>query len=219
MSSPHTLQRRSTRAISPDDASGKRQQNKQANRAAILNAARACFFDPGYDAATVRDIVRGTGLSSGTFYNYFTSKEAIFRTILEDRMNALNADMRQVRSSALTPETFIHGAYRVIFSAVAADRDFFRLLTRNEHAVRSLFQDTVIGLPMQVLREDICAAIKRGIFPRLDDEWLAAAFYGIGFEIMRSLLNRKIVDAEAAADFACRLVTEGIRAFAASPSH
>jgi hypothetical protein len=47
--------------------SGPRSQNRQA----ILDAAREVFGELGYDAATVRDIIRRTGLASGTFYNYY----------------------------------------------------------------------------------------------------------------------------------------------------
>lgn len=212
---PHDRTQRPARQIQQQP--GKREQNKQSNREAILRAARRCFFDPGYDATTVRDIVRGTGLSSGTFYNYFTCKEAVFRSILEERMNALNAAMHEVRSAAPTPEDFIRGAYLVVFRAIAQDRDFFRLLLRNEHAVRGLFDDAVFSVTIKILREDVRAAIERGLFPALDDEWLAAAFYGIGFEITRTLVGRDAIDSDAAADFACRLVTQGIRAFAVSP--
>jgi len=52
---------------------GKREKTKAANRQAILAAARRVFAQLGYEAATVRDIIRGTALASGTFYNYFRS--------------------------------------------------------------------------------------------------------------------------------------------------
>jgi AcrR family transcriptional regulator len=63
---------------------GRREQTKQANRAAILAAARDVFAEIGYGAATVRDIVRGTDLATGTFYNYFPDKEAVFRALLDE---------------------------------------------------------------------------------------------------------------------------------------
>ena len=53
-----------------DDGSlsiGKREQTKVQNRQAILDAAREVFGELGYDASTVRDIIRRTGLAAGTF--------------------------------------------------------------------------------------------------------------------------------------------------------
>ena len=51
-------------------APGRREQTKAANRAAILEAALEVFGELGYDAASVRDVIRRTDLASGTFYNY-----------------------------------------------------------------------------------------------------------------------------------------------------
>ena len=63
---------------------GKRERTKVANRQAILAAARRVFAQLGYDAATVRDIIRGTELASGTFYNYFRSQEEVFEALADD---------------------------------------------------------------------------------------------------------------------------------------
>ena len=49
------------------EPAGKRERTKLANRAAILAAARAVFAQMGYEAASVRDIIRRTELASGTF--------------------------------------------------------------------------------------------------------------------------------------------------------
>lgn len=76
---------------------GKRERNKQANRAAILAAARACFVERGYDAVAVRDIVRRTDLAAGTFYNYFPDKESVFRALLEERINTLTERLTRLR--------------------------------------------------------------------------------------------------------------------------
>ena len=63
---------------------GKREQTKVANRQAILDAAREVFGELGYETATVRDIIRRTGLAAGTFYNYFRSKEEVFAALADD---------------------------------------------------------------------------------------------------------------------------------------
>ena len=39
------------------------------------------FAELGYGATTVRDIIRATDLASGTFYNYFKSKEEVFQAL------------------------------------------------------------------------------------------------------------------------------------------
>ncbi len=47
-------------------------------RAQICDAALACFAARGYHATTMDDIVRASGLSKGTLYWHFPSKEEVF---------------------------------------------------------------------------------------------------------------------------------------------
>lgn len=49
----------------------------------ILHHALHCFADKGFEAATIDDIVKRSGMSKGSIYNYFTSKEEIYLRILE----------------------------------------------------------------------------------------------------------------------------------------
>ena len=74
---------------------GKRDQNKRANRAAILDAARRVFLEQGYEAVTIRDVVRQTELASGTFYNYFRTKEDLLRALVEQHVQELTAELQR----------------------------------------------------------------------------------------------------------------------------
>src|SRR5262249_5306405 len=66
----------------PEPMTGKRERNKQANRQAILDAAQKIFLARGYDAVTIRDVIGETELASGTFYNYFRTKEDLLRELV-----------------------------------------------------------------------------------------------------------------------------------------
>ena len=58
----------------------------RAKRRQILDGARKVFLESGFDGASVNDIVRETGVSKGTVYAYFPSKERLFETLVfEDR--------------------------------------------------------------------------------------------------------------------------------------
>lgn len=76
---------------------GKRELTKLNNREAILNSAREVFAELGYGATTVRDVIRKTGLASGTFYNYFKSKEEVFEAIMDDGMRRIRPRLKADR--------------------------------------------------------------------------------------------------------------------------
>src|SRR5271166_5127811 len=57
-----------------------------AKRQQIMEGARRVFLHDGFDGASVGDIVRAAGVSKGTLYAYFPSKEKLFEAlIVEDR--------------------------------------------------------------------------------------------------------------------------------------
>jgi len=61
------------------------------------------------------------------------------------------------------------------------------------------------------LREDIEKAIKEGLFPPVDADFLMAAIVGVAFEVAERMILREKRDPMAAANFATALFLGGIR--------
>jgi len=55
----------------------------EARRRQILDAARACFADHGYEGATVRRLEQATGMSRGAIFHHFTDKDTLFLALAE----------------------------------------------------------------------------------------------------------------------------------------
>ncbi len=88
-------------------ALGRRERTKAANRAAILDAARQAFAEQGYEGVGVRDIVRRTDLASGTFYNYFVDKDAVFLALIAETGEEARRRVRAARRRADTAAEFV----------------------------------------------------------------------------------------------------------------
>ena len=58
---------------------------KEGRRQEILAAARRCFARNGFHSATITDIVRESGVSQGTFYLYFQTKDDVIAALADDR--------------------------------------------------------------------------------------------------------------------------------------
>ena len=173
------------------------------------------FAELGYDGAGVRDIVRRTGLASGTFYNYFDDKEEVFRAVLDERAQELRARLRAVRARARTLEAFVGDAYRELFEFLGEDELMFELLKRNSGPIRALFGDPILGGGVEELLEDLHAGIARGDLPPVDAEYLAGAMAGIALELGVRMAERTPADIAGAAEFATTLVIGGIERLAA----
>ena len=55
----------------------------------IHKAAMVEFLDKGFQGASLRQIVKNAGVTTGAFYGYFSSKEALFASIVEPHAAAL----------------------------------------------------------------------------------------------------------------------------------
>ena len=192
---------------------GRRQETKAANRAAILTAARELFSVHGYDAVSVRDIVRRTRLASGTFYNYFPDKASIFRALVEETGAEAR---RRVREARRHGEDFIEEGYRAYFAFIASDPATFAFLRRNAATIREHFGDAFVPAGLAELEDDIRTAIARGALPPVDVAYCARAMFAVGLELGEELLERDPPDVDGATRFATALFAAGLDRLAAA---
>ncbi len=64
-----------------------------AKRRQIVEGARQVFLAQGFDAASMGSIARAAGVSKGTLYVYFKSKEELFEAIVEEQCQAQAAQI------------------------------------------------------------------------------------------------------------------------------
>jgi AcrR family transcriptional regulator len=192
---------------------GRREERKAHNREKLLAAARRVFATKGLGEATARDIVRETDLATGTFYNYFDSKEDVFRALLEDlatRARAAVSEQRQRPGASL--EDRIHGAYRAYFELAVEDAELFAVFRRNAGVIAMMPEEGLFEAGVAELFADLGDWVAEGDLPRVDLGYLATAMVGTGFQLATHLVEREPPDVEAAAHFCTRLFMGGIPA-------
>lgn len=207
----------SVRSNTPSKPIGKREQNKRANRAAILDAARKCFLQHGYETVTIRDVIRKTGLASGTFYNYFQEKSDLLHALVEDQVHSLTQRLSSARRSASNIEEFLYGAYLAAFEEFASQPAFYAMMFRNEPVIRSMYGDGALGLTIRALKHDLRLAMSRRLLPEMDADYLTAILFGAGYEVARMLVERKGKKPKEAAIFATRIFLNGLQGADAGP--
>jgi AcrR family transcriptional regulator len=182
-----------------------REATKLANRAAILAAGKEVFASDGFDAASVRDIVRRTDLASGTFYNYFPDKTSIFAAIVGEVAGEALRRARAARREASGARAFVEDAYRAYFSFVVEDPATLAFIARNIGTIREQFGETVLAAGAAELREDLEAAIASGELAEVDVDYCAHTMIAVGIELGQRLVLRDPPDVEGATAFATAL--------------
>jgi AcrR family transcriptional regulator len=192
-------------------AAGKREQTKQANRAAIVAAAREVFADIGFGAASVRDIVRATDLATGTFYNYFPDKQSVLVALLEESAVQARVRVRAARRQGETLEAFVRDGFRAYFDYLLEDPTTSQLLARNAGTIRAMFDEPSLVAGTDELAEDLLAGVRNGLIPEHDTEYMAVAMVGAAVEIGARMLESEAPDPARATEFVSRLFIAGLR--------
>jgi AcrR family transcriptional regulator len=75
---------------------GVRDEQKQATREKVLEAARDLFNETGYDETTIRAIAERAGVSVGSVFTTFASKAEVLSHVMERRLGDLYAEFDRV---------------------------------------------------------------------------------------------------------------------------
>lgn len=71
-------------------------------REEILDVARECFAEKGFNATTMVEVARRTGMSVGNLYNYFHGKAAIVECLAEREVKKLADQVARLKYSKPT---------------------------------------------------------------------------------------------------------------------
>jgi len=192
---------------------GKREQTKLANRQTILDAARAVFREIGFETATVRDIIRRTGLSVGAFYNYYRSKEEVIAALADDGARRFRPILHAEYLKATDFESYLRGAVRAYFEFIAAEDKMWG----EPHAAAQSSEPYTRSTPEILavhdeVRSTLADVMERGLAPRVDLDYLAVACIAIAREVGDEMLRRQPVDVAASTEFCVRLILGGVAA-------
>ncbi len=207
--------------LTPDTPAnaGKREQTKVANRQAILDAAREVFGELGYETATVRDIIRRTGLAAGTFYNYYRSKEEVFAALSDDGARRFNPILKALRGQGLSFEAFVQKAIGAYFDFLADEHtNWVARRPAGEPHLHVQGETPEMAAVFAEVRDAIEDAIAERRGPAADPDYMAAACIAVAREIGDKMLERRPIDTKGAADFAVTMILSGLKGLPMSPA-
>ena len=153
-----------------------RQRRKEARPSELTAAALDQFVEKGFAATRLEDVARMAGVSKGTLYLYFDSKEALFKAVVEEGIVPLLAAAEQrisahAGSSADLLRLLLFGWWeRIGTTRLAGLAKLVIAESRNFPDVARYYHDTVIERGRGMLRSVLQRGIERGEFVALDVE-------------------------------------------------
>ena len=95
---------------------------KQARRRQIIDAAFTCFTAKGYSNTSMSDIIKESGLSSGSIYSHFSGKSDILRATVQQRIDMIAAAYQELDDPS--PRDIM----RMIFATSTVEANFTSML-------------------------------------------------------------------------------------------
>ncbi|MBL8260013.1 MAG: TetR/AcrR family transcriptional regulator [Candidatus Competibacteraceae bacterium] len=93
--------------MSAESRKSKVEARCEAQRERILRAARQCFVESGFRAASMASLAETAGMSAGLIYRYFENKNAIILAIIQQYLDEVQADIRQLQAGSETVASHI----------------------------------------------------------------------------------------------------------------
>ncbi|MGB0101323.1 MAG: TetR family transcriptional regulator [Nocardioides sp.] len=155
---------------------GRRERHKQDTRRALEEAALRRFAEQGYDETSVEAVAADAGVSTRTFFRYFSTKDEVLEMGRGERQAELRAALRELTTSDLTDLAVVEAAMSRLAEGFTADRE--RVVLRQRAAETS-----------PVLRGrlfDTFASWERVVAHELGDDARGRTLAAVGFAVFRA---------------------------------
>jgi AcrR family transcriptional regulator len=150
-------------------------------RGQIMDGAHRVFMKLGYDAASMNDVTREAGVSKGTIYVYFQSKEELFSALIQRAKGRFVESIRDLLAHHPDPEeglrAFGHIFIRQIFESemIPAMRILLGVVDRMPTLCQNFFASSPSNA-RTVLKQYLDGHVEAGYF-EIEDTALAAIQY------------------------------------------
>ena len=165
----------------------------------------------GLEGATVSAIVKASGISTGTFYNYYGTKEAVFDRILGDLTQDIRTISAEARARADDLETMLGRSYTALLDYILAQDGARAFIALNQHHIRGrLYGGGSEGI-VQDLRGDIARGMPGHALTPSEIDLIARLIISNGIEAVLLLGDDAETDTGKVADLVTGLLIGGIR--------
>ena len=152
----------------------KRERRKEARPGELLDAALDLFVEKGFATTRVEEVAARAGVSKGTLFLYFQSKEELFKAVVREnisgRFTEWNAEFEAFEGSSADMLTYCMNAWWERVGATKASGITKLMLSeaKNFPDLAAFYQQEVIQPRQTLIRRILQRGMDRGEFRPLD---------------------------------------------------
>jgi AcrR family transcriptional regulator len=192
------------------------QRRRAQTRRELLNAARRVLASKGYHRAKIADIAREADVGVGTFYLYYTTKEALFTELVEETARILKRQLDAVRAQVRDPRERSRASLEMFFQFAREHRELFRIVFGHGAEFHDVVRRAQARFVADV-RANLREGMTRGVFRRNRPEVLAPALIGMSDRVLSWWLEQEAVSLPAVTESLLDFVFHGLGATRTKP--
>jgi AcrR family transcriptional regulator len=147
-------------------------RRKEARPAEILAAALECFRERGFTATRLEDVAARAGVTKGTIYLYYSSKEDLFKAVIRGELTPnierLEAILQQPGPTAALLEQLLTTFEAVVASPVSVIPKLIIAEAGNFPDLARFYLENVVHRGMSLIAAILLRGIERGEFRAID---------------------------------------------------
>jgi len=166
-----------TETLSPNlEPTPKRERRKEARPRELLDAALTLFVEKGFTATRAEEVAALAGVSKGTLFLYFQSKEDLFKAVIRENIGSLfpawNEELDAFVGSSAEMVRYAMNAWweRVGNTAASGIVKLVMSEARNFPDVAAFYQADVVVPGTQLLQRILQRGIQSGEFRAMDTD-------------------------------------------------
>ncbi|MEY4490844.1 MAG: hypothetical protein RLY41_650 [Pseudomonadota bacterium] len=154
----------------------KRERRKEARPGELLNAALDLFVEKGFSATRVEEVAARAGVSKGTLFLYFQSKEDLFKAVVRENIAnqfpAWHEEFKTFQGSSadMLRYTLVAWWERIGKTRLSGITKLVMSEAQNFPEIANFYQEEVIQPGNALIRGILERGVKRGEFRQLDTE-------------------------------------------------
>lgn len=162
-----------TTLLSPE-STPKRERRKEARPRELLDAALALFVEKGFTATRSEEVAARAGVSKGTLFLYFQSKEDLFKAVIRENIGSLfptwNEELDTFEGSSTDMVKYAMNAWweRVGNTAASGIAKLVMSEAQNFPEVAAFYQADVVVPGTQLLQRILQRGVDSGEFRAMD---------------------------------------------------
>lgn len=166
-----------TAAERGDDPLARRERRKEARPGELLDAALDLFVEKGFAATRSEEVAARAGVSKGTLFLYFPSKEELFKAVVRENLSGRFAEWNEeFETFEGSTADMVRYCMRVWWERIGATRasGITKLIiseARNFPDIAAFYQQEVIRPGTDLIRRILQRGVARGEFRDLDVEY------------------------------------------------